>query len=187
MFEIEGKIGVVCGGLSSEREISLKSGRAIYDALLKSGCHSQEIILDTENEQEVRQILEASSLSCVFIAMHGRFGEDGTLQAILEAMEIPYVGSDSLASSCAMNKITTKKIFKEYNIPTPAYQVVSINAAYEVYDQRLSFPCVVKPCAQGSSIGVSLVRSVRELDSALALAFRYNSNVLIEEYICGRK
>lgn len=187
MFEYSGKIGVLCGGLSSERDISLKSGHAIYDALLKEGLNVEEIDLQSEEEPAVIATLRKASIDIAFIAMHGRFGEDGKLQALLEKMDVPYVGSDSLASAFAMDKITSRKIFEEHAIPVPAYRVCDRNVNADFFRGDVKFPFVVKPSSQGSSIGISLVRSPEEIQRALSTAFCYDSRILIEDYIKGKE
>ncbi|MBL7197728.1 MAG: D-alanine--D-alanine ligase [Candidatus Omnitrophica bacterium] len=185
MYPNFGKVGVIFGGLSSERDISLKSGEAIFAALIKEGLDVREINLTTENPEEVEQIIRDAAVDVVFIAMHGRFGEDGKLQAILENMHIDYVGSDSLASALAMNKIAARKVFEENNIPVPIYTV--LNRHYDFKKEDLSFPLVVKPQSQGSSLGITFVKSADEIDQALKLAFRYGDNIIIEEYIEGKE
>jgi len=182
-----GKIGVILGGLSSEREISLKSGEAVLAALVKEGLNAHEIDLHTEQPQEVADIITNSGIDVAFIAMHGRFGEDGKLQSILEKLNIPYVGSDSLASALAMDKIASMRIFQENNIPVPKYEVWNIQRRNIYERESLSFPLVVKPQSQGSSIGVSFVRHKEELDKALDLAFEYDNNVIIQEFIQGKE
>jgi len=182
-----GKIGVICGGLSSEREVSLKSGHAIAHALLNEGFDVEEIDLKTEEEGEVVAVLRKAAIAVAFVAMHGRFGEDGRLQAILEEMELPYVGSDSLASAFAMNKIISKTIFGEYGIPTPRFWTMTPSDATEAAIRALPLPFVVKPCSQGSSIGISLVKSFGQAGQAFNAAFYYNNNIIIEEYIDGRE
>lgn len=187
LYNYLGKIGVICGGLSSERAISLKSGRAIYDALLKHGFSVEEIDLESEDEQTVITTLRSASIDVVFIAMHGRFGEDGQLQAILEKIDMVYVGSDSLASAFAMDKITSRRIFQEHNIPVPPYRVFDIDSKIDLLGEKLKFPFVVKPCAQGSSIGISLVRTPEEIQQALSVAFCHDRTVIIEDYIKGKE
>jgi D-alanine-D-alanine ligase len=175
----------VFGGLSSERDISIKSGQAVFLALLKEGLDAIEIKLDTEDPSGVKQIMQESSIDVAFIAMHGKFGEDGKLQKILEDMNIDYVGSDSLACSIAMDKIAAKKIFEENNIPVSAYQVLNRHKVFIKKD--LKFPSVIKPQSQGSSVGITFVNEPREIDQALRIAFRYDDNVLIEECIKGKE
>jgi len=182
-----GKIGVILGGLSSEREISLKSGEAVLTALIKEGLSAKEIDLHTEQADEVAGIITNAGIDVAFIAMHGRFGEDGKLQAILEKLGVPYVGSDSLASALAMDKIASMRILQENNIPVPRYDVLNIQRRNTLKKETLSLPLVIKPQSQGSSIGVSFVRKIEEWDSALDLAFRYDDNIIIQDYIQGKE
>ncbi|MDD5292323.1 MAG: D-alanine--D-alanine ligase [Candidatus Omnitrophica bacterium] len=187
MYHKLGKIGVIFGGLSSEREISLKSGKAVLAALLEGGFNAQAVDLKTEEPQEVADIIKNSGIDVAFIAMHGRFGEDGKLQAILEKLNVPFVGSGSLSSALAIDKIASMRVFKENNIPVPRCEILNIRKKDNLDKSRLSFPLVVKPQAQGSSIGVSFVKNIRELDKALDLAFQYDKNVILQEYIDGKE
>lgn len=181
------KIGVICGGLSSERDISLKSGEAVYSALIKEGLDAEKIDLSTEEPEEAGQIIKNSGIETAFVAMHGRFGEDGRLQSILEALCLPYIGSDSLASSLAMNKIISKRIFQEHNIPIPKYFSLNKERKDNIKKEELVFPLVVKPQSQGSSIGVSFADNIDSFGEALDLAFKFDDNIIIEEYIKGRE
>ncbi len=187
MFADFGRVGVVFGGLSSERDISIKSGEAVSAALVKEGFDVKDLDLTTEDPEEVKQIISDAAIDIAFIAMHGRFGEDGKLQAILEQMDISYVGSDSLASDLAMNKIATRKVFEENNIPGPKYRVLNRNNDYNFDIDDFKFPFVVKPQSQGSSLGITFVRGLEDIDCALKTAFRYDDNVIIEDYIEGRE
>jgi D-alanine-D-alanine ligase len=182
-----GKVGVIFGGLSSEREISLKSGEAVLTALVKEGLDVLDIDLNTEDTQKVSDIIINSEIDVAFIAMHGRFGEDGKLQAILEKLNIPFVGSDSLASSLAMDKIASLRIFEENNIPVPDYEILNIHRRDNLDRKKLLLPLVIKPQSQGSSVGVSFVHGIGELDKALDLAFLYDNNIIIQEYIKGKE
>jgi len=187
LFADFGRVGVFFGGLSSERDISIKSGEAVSAALAKEGFDVKDLDLTTEDPEEVKQIISDAAIDIAFIAMHGRFGEDGKLQAILEQMDISYVGSDSLASDLAMNKIATRKVFEENNIPVPKYRVLNRNSDYDVDIDDFKFPFVVKPQSQGSSLGITFVRGPEDIDCALKTAFRYDDNVIIEDYIEGRE
>jgi len=139
----------------------------------------------TEDSEKVEQIIRNADIDVAFIAMHGKFGEDGKLQAILENMGVNFVGSDSLASSFAMDKIVSKKIFEENNIPTPRHVV--LNRLNDLTLDQVTFPLIVKPQSQGSSIGITLVNDASEIDKALKLAFRYDDNIMLEEYIKGKE
>jgi len=175
-----GKIGVLLGGPSSEREISIKSGTAVYEAL-KSLGHDVECI-DPRDSASIEKDILNKSIDIVFIALHGRFGEDGTIQRILQQMGIPYTGSGPEASKLAFNKKLSYEIFKKEAIPIPNYTV--LGAASEL-PSDFTFPVVVKPNREGSSIGMSIVDEESQLKEALDEAFKYDSNVLVEEYITG--
>ncbi len=199
-----GRVGVLAGGPSNEREISLKSGRAVYDALLQNGIDA--VLLDVHDD--IHDMIAGKEIDVAFIALHGRFGEDGTVQRILEEADIPYTGSDPVASRIALDKIASKEIFKKHNIPTPRYMVISHCEAAQAAEAILKkmdcfvaqcegrnaprndgamLPIVVKPQFEGSSIGLSIVRERTALRGALEAAFRYGANALIEEYIAGRE
>lgn len=187
MYPDFGKIGVICGGRSSERDISLKSGEAIFGALAKEGLNVNEIDLTTEDPGQVAKIIRDAAIDVAFIAMHGSFGEDGKLQAILEEINVNYVGSDSLASTLAMNKIATKKIFEGNNIPTPKYKEFDRHDEFVFRNIDFDLPFVVKPRSQGSSFGITFVNNADGIDQALKSAFRYDDDIIIEEYIKGRE
>lgn len=178
---------MVFGGLSSERDISLKSGHCVSEALIKEGLDIQEIGLSTEDPEEVEQIIKDYAVNIIFIAMHGRFGEDGKLQAVLEKIGMAYIGSDSLASAFAMDKIVSRSIFKDHNIPIANGIIINKYQKDNLKKENLFFPLVVKPKSQGSSIGVSFVKDINQMNNALELAFEYDDNVIIEEYIKGRE
>jgi D-alanine-D-alanine ligase len=172
------KIGVLWGGKSSEREISIKSGNAILQSLLRSGYHA--IGIDVNNDLTER--LKRKGIEVAFIALHGKWGEDGTVQGLLEIMGIPYTGSGVLGSSLSMDKAIMKLLFTGMGIPTPVYTILA--------DEReLTFPIpfVVKPANEGSTIGTSIVRKEKEKDDAIKTALKYDRKLLIERYIKGRE
>ncbi len=178
-----GKIGVLAGGPSSERPISLKSGKAVYDALVAQGFDA--VLIDVN--EDIYHTIKSSDIDVAFIALHGRFGEDGTVQMILEGAGIPYTGSGVAASRMAIDKIAAKEIFIKNNIPVPKYAVIKNTLVEypEVY--ALGFPVVVKPQFEGSSIGLSVVGSKEELAGAISKALRFGGNVLVEQFIEGRE
>lgn len=185
-----GHIGVLMGGCSSEREISLKSGTAIYNALKNCGCHVSALDITSEDEGEILSLVKNAGIDVAFIALHGRLGEDGTIQSILEKAKIPYTGSGVAASRLALNKVSAQNVFKKNNIPIPDYVVIHKEDAGdpEKLLGRLSgLPVVVKPANQGSSIGISLVKDNPDLNAALKLAFQYDDEILVERYIVGRE
>ncbi len=172
------------GGNSAEREISLQSGRAVAEALENSGHH---VIRIDPAETNIRSF-NWPACDVIFIAMHGSFGEDGQLQAILEEANIPYTGSDPTASRLAFHKSEAKKIFEKHNIPTPPAITFSADDCFtklEQHARQLGYPLFVKPEAQGSSIGVSLVNQPYELKPAIEHCLVYDSLGLIEKAISG--
>lgn len=185
-----GRIGVLMGGYSSERPISLKSGRAVYDALKRQGCAVAALdILEKEPAKIAASLIEAK-MDVAFIALHGHLGEDGTIQTILENIGVPYTGSGVEASRLALNKVLAQDLFKKNNIPVPAYITLSkqnfmtVEVALREFN---SLPVVVKPACEGSSIGVSVVRQKEELAPAIERAWQYGDIVLLEQYIKGRE
>lgn len=178
------KVLVLYGGLSEEREISIKSGKAVSKALEKKGF----TVLEYDFNGKLEEIISSFSPDIVFIALHGRFGEDGTVQGALEILGIPYTGSDVLTSSVCMNKLFTKFILQSINIPTPKY--VSIKKDKSIsYDKVCEYlnskKVVVKPNDQGSTVGLSIVSNESEYLVALEKAFKLSSVVLLEEYLKG--
>ena len=175
-------VGVLLGGVSAEREISLRTGSAVCEALRSLGYAVTAI----EVQADGGWLSQARQVDVVFIALHGKFGEDGTVQAVLEVLGIPYTGSGVLASALAMNKPMAKRIWHTHGIPTPAWEVADTRAA-DWKLAALSFPVVVKPSAEGSSVGVSIVRSSPDLPAALAEAARFDAASLVEAYISGHE
>ncbi len=180
------KVGVLLGGMSSEREISLRSGKAIAEGLRKKGYHITEIDVGTDLPQKIKE----SGIEVAFIALHGKYGEDGSVQGLLEIMKIPYTGSGVLASSVAMDKILTKRILQERGFLTPLFAF--FDAPKDTPENfannfSLSCPVIVKPSREGSTIGIVRVKEASELVSALKEASKYDSRVLVEEFISGKE
>jgi D-alanine-D-alanine ligase len=174
------------GGVSQEREVSLRTGRAIYDALRNK--HYRVSALDVTGG--IAQTLRARKIATAFIALHGRGGEDGTIQGMLEIMGIPYTGSGVLASALALHKGMTKHILLCHGIPTADFQIISadhIKAAQFQRSIRLPLPLVIKPVSEGSTIGTTVVRSRRVLREACRTAARYDRQILVEQFIEGRE
>lgn len=184
-----GKIGVLMGGPSTEREISLKSGRAVYEALKQEGVSVELIDITSDNEDTTTRLIHSFGIDCAFIALHGRFGEDGTIQNILERMGLPYTGSGVQASRLAMDKIASLEIFSKSGLSVPGFQVAKKATALRGIkpDPAWGYPLVIKPASHGSSIGLSIIRTQGELADALELAFNYDDNVIIQKYIKGRE
>ena len=174
------KIGVLMGGCSSEREISLTSGRAVVEGLQQAGYEVTPVVLDQESVAG-----RLDGLQAVFIALHGGYGENGGLQADLDALRIPYTGSGAQASRTAMCKIATKKLLVKAGIPTADYDVLPRGVA----QTRLPLPVVVKPPRDGSSVGISRVLTPAEWPAALAEARKHDAagEVLVETYLPGRE
>ena len=171
------------GGLSREREISMRTGKAILKALTEKGYHA----LPVDAGQDIAETLIKETIEVAFIALHGRFGEDGTIQGMLELMRIPYTGSGVLASALALHKIMAKKFFFCEHIPTPTYEVlyrddIEKNSLRAI---SLPLPVVVKPAREGSTIGISIVKREEELIPALKEAGQYDEEILVEEFMKG--
>ncbi len=180
------RIGVLMGGVSAEREISLLSGQAIRKALLKKNYEACSIDVNIS----LAQTLLKKKIEVAFIALHGKWGEDGTVQGMLEAMQIPYTGSGVLASAIALNKGMTKKILGYHRLPTADFQIVKaeeIKRADFHQKIKISLPLVIKPIAEGSTIGISIVKQKRSLKSACLKAARFDQNVLLERFIEGKE
>ncbi|MFA6357668.1 MAG: D-alanine--D-alanine ligase [Candidatus Omnitrophota bacterium] len=184
-----GRVGVLMGGPSSERQISLKSGKAVFSALIDSGLDAVSIDIVTDNEEENIRLLNDRKLDCAFIALHGRFGEDGTIQNILETIRLPYTASGVNSSRLAMDKIGSLEVFKQGGLVVPNSQFLEKSDYLRTnnFNNRLAFPLVVKPANHGSSIGLSLVEREEEMPVAIDLAFEFDQNIIIEEYIYGRE
>ena len=178
-----GKVAVLMGGLSAEREVSLKSGGAVLAALQKRGVDAHGI----DAGKDVMQILERGQYDRAFIALHGRWGEDGVIQGALEVLGIPYTGSGVLGSALGMDKLRCKLLWAGCGIPTPDYAVYTGNKQLEAMAARLGFPLFVKPAHEGSSIGIGKATSLEELRRACEHAAQFDSTVLIERCIVGQE
>jgi D-alanine-D-alanine ligase len=177
------KIGVLMGGLSSERKVSLASGNAILEALKDKGYDAVAVDVGRDVGDQLRK----SGVEVAFNGLHGKFGEDGAIQGLLEILGIPFTGSGILASAMGMNKIISKTVFKAYGLHVGPFMVVSVGdkEPLTTAQMELGFPLVVKPSSEGSSVGVSVVNTGDELAPAVKLAFSYDREVLIEKYIRG--
>lgn len=177
------RIGVLMGGLSAEREVSLKSGMAVHQALLKQRYDSTAI----DVRHSVADMLREERIEVAFIALHGRYGEDGCIQGLLELMQIPYTGSGVLASALAMHKQYAKQAFSAAGLLTTPF--VAVRRGETVMAEQLPFnlPVVVKPVQEGSSVGVAIVKRADDLAPALEEAFRYDATALVEQYVKGQE
>ena len=176
-----GKVAVLLGGKSAEREVSLKSGGMVLNALRSRGVDA----LPFDPAERGLDALIGERFERAFIALHGRFGEDGTVQGVLEWLGIPYTGSGVLASALAMDKLRTKLLWHAEGLPTPPYAVLTKDSDLRAVARKLGIPLMVKPASEGSSIGMSKVRSAARLDKAYALAVNYDRVVIAEKFIDG--
>jgi len=176
-----GKVAVLLGGRSAERAVSLNSGAMVLNALRSSGVDAHPF----DPQQRDLAALIAERFDRVFIALHGRYGEDGTIQGALELLGIPYTGSGVLASALAMDKWRTKLLWQAAGIPSPRYELLTAASDFGSVVARLGLPLMVKPANEGSSIGMSKVRAASGLEEAYALAANYDSVVLAEQFIDG--
>jgi D-alanine-D-alanine ligase len=177
------RIGVLLGGLSAEREVSLKSGAAVQRALAARGYDAVAIDVG----RDLAAVLVKERVELAFVSLHGRYGEDGAVQGLLELLGIPYTGSGVLASALAMNKIFAKQAFAAAGLLVAPYRTVRRGARPTLAELGFTLPVVVKPSQEGSSVGVSIVRSLEELAPALALAEGYDEEILVETFIRGRE
>lgn len=182
--ETFGKVAVLMGGWSAEREVSLKSGKAVYEGLKASGIDAHAI--DASRDTIVLQLAEGN-FDRAFIVMHGRGGEDGVIQATLELLGIPYTGSRVLASALAMDKLRTKQLLEGCGLPTPPYSILRADSDYEYVVATLGLPIMVKPSLEGSSIGMTKVKETEELAGAYNIAAPYIGEVIAERWITGKE
>ncbi|MCY1291127.1 D-alanine--D-alanine ligase [compost metagenome] len=176
-----GRVAVLFGGKSAEREVSLKSGNAVLEALQAAGVDAFGIDVG----DDFLQRLAGERIDRAFIVLHGRGGEDGSMQGLLECAGIPYTGSGILASALAMDKLRTKQVWHSLGLPTPRHAVLASVDDCCAAAAELSFPLIVKPAHEGSSIGMAKVSDVDELIAAWQAASRYDSQVLVEQWIHG--
>ena len=175
------KVAVLMGGASAEREVSLMSGQGVLEALRSQGVDVQAF----DPAQRELADLKHEGFTCCFIALHGRFGEDGTVQGALELLGIPYTGSGVMASSIAIDKVMTKRIWRAENLPTPAWQQVDSALATAQAFADLGSPMIVKPAREGSTIGLTKVTDADQCAAAYALAALHDTEVLCEQFISG--
>ena len=176
-----GKVAVLLGGKSAEREVSLKSGAMVLAALRKKGIDAHAF---DPKERDLQDLLK-ERFSRVFIALHGRFGEDGTVQGVLEWLGIPYTGSGVLASALAMDKLRTKRLWEAEGLPTAPYERLTADTDLRAVGRKLGMPLFVKPASEGSSVGMTKVKKGADLEEAYALAVNYDPIVIAEKFIDG--
>lgn len=179
------RIGVLMGGLSSEREVSIKSGDAVFEALISRGYDAVKIYVD----RDIDRVLRQTPIDIAFLALHGTYGEDGCIQGLLELFGIPYTGSGVMASALAMDKLKAKELFRLHNVPTPPYY--NVDAAQlddlEEIHGSFGFPAFVKPRRQGSSVGAGKAGNLGELVALAEQAARFDKHVLVERFVAGRE
>jgi D-alanine-D-alanine ligase len=177
-------VALISGGISSEREVSLKSGDQVYAALDKDKYR----VLRYDPQTDIsRLVADAASIDVALIILHGQFGEDGTVQGLLDLLGIPYQGSGVLGSAIAMDKLVSKKLYETSGIPTPAYITINREDGLKVETclERIGIPLVIKPAKGGSSIGMAIVKTRDSLEPAIREAFRYGDTLVVETYIQG--
>ena len=178
-----GKVGVLLGGKSGERDISLMSGKGVLDALISKGVNAHSF---DPGQQSITE-LAAQKFDRVFIALHGRYGEDGTMQGLLEQMNLPYTGSGVLASALAIDKQATKRLWSSFNLATPQFAMLNANSDWQKIVQELGLPIIIKPAREGSSLGLSKVTKLEDLPAAYALAAKLDRDVMAEQCIIGEE
>ncbi|HOD11491.1 MAG TPA: D-alanine--D-alanine ligase [Candidatus Omnitrophota bacterium] len=188
---LEKHVGVLMGGCSSEKEISIKSGTGVVKALTEAGCRVSSLEISTENPADIITLVKASKIDIAFIALHGRFGEDGRIQEILDSIQIPYTGSDAAASRTAMDKLSTYQLLRENHVRVPSFLAFNRSDEKKIKEEVRSVfagkPVVVKPVSEGSSFGVTIVADHQQLSLAVQDAFSYGDQILIEAYIHGKE
>ena len=186
MVDRQRRVGVLMGGMSAEKEVSLRTGEAVAAALASRGHEVVKVFVDRDLDQVLRQ----AQVDVAFLALHGRYGEDGCVQGLLEVLGIPYTGSGVLASALAMDKLKAKEMFRLHNIPTAPYYVVDASCPLsELEEQHGSFgyPVIAKPRREGSSIGVARARNIAELTKAVEDALQFDTDVIVERFIAGKE
>ena len=178
------RVAVIYGGTSAEREISLMSGKQVLAHLQSAGVNAFGLDLGDDDQDQLKQLQQAN-MDVAFIMLHGRGGEDGTLQGALELMSVPYTGCGVLASSLGMNKLMTKSVWLAQGVATPAYEILNNASNWTEVAQRLGLPLVVKPVHEGSSLGINIVDSVATLERAYRDAATYDRQVMAEQFIDG--
>jgi len=181
---LDKRVGVLMGGLSSERDVSLNTGKGVLEALLERGYTA--VGIDWRPEQDLIDPLRDANVDVVWNALHGTYGEDGAIQGLLTCLGIPCTGAGILASALAMDKVMSKRIFDSNGLPTPAWRVLDDDEGVEhVADWPL--PAVVKPALEGSSVGVTIVREREHMAEAIAEARKYEGQTLVEAFVPGRE
>ena len=185
-----GTIGVLMGGYSSEREISLRSGQGVALALAEAGHQVVPVDINVSDRRRIMALIKDAAMDIAFIALHGRLGEDGVIQSILEEMDIPYTGSGPAASRLAFDKTVTQTLLNQAGLPVPPYVLITDGkppAFKDVFAVLKNLPFVVKAACEGSSIGVYMVRHPSQWESTLKDALSFGEHVIVEKFIKGRE
>jgi D-alanine-D-alanine ligase len=172
------RIGVLMGGTSAERSVSLKTGKAIFQSLRRQGFHAVAV----DAARPLPEALKKNKIDFAYLALHGTGGEDGCVQGLLEWLKIPYTGSGILASALAMDKVASKRLFEAAGLPTAPWYALNTP---DGKGSRIGYPVVVKPVSQGSAVGVSIVKKAKDWPAALKNAFRYDRVVMVEKFLQG--
>lgn len=176
------RIGVLMGGLSAEREVSLKTGQAVLEALQKAGY----LAIAVDVGHDIAERLKKEKIEVAFVALHGRFGEDGRVQGLLEMLRIPYTGSGVMTSSVAIDKVMTKQLLLYHELPTPGYDFIRPgDSATSLLERCHHLPLIVKPSREGSTIGITIARSLEALQQGIEKAAQLDGTVLVEDFIDG--
>ena len=183
MIDKNAKIAVLCGGMSSEKEVSMRSGKGCYEALKRLGYKNAELVVVDEN---IAETLKRGNFDVAYNALHGKYGEDGCIQGLLEILHIPYTGCGVMSSAVCMNKEYTKRILSTCK-DIPLIKSVFVRKGEDVMKKtkELNYPLITKPVSEGSSFGMTKVNTPDELEKAYQEAIKYNDDVLIEEYLVG--
>jgi D-alanine-D-alanine ligase len=181
------RIAVICGGKSGEREVSLRSGKRVFDSIVAQGLSA--VMLDTDDNLVDNLKKEKIDLACIML--HGKYGEDGCIQGLLELCGIPYTGSKVLASALAMNKVASKRVWQAMNIPTPKFfefgGTQDLTSQCAALKKTFPFPLVIKPASEGSSLGVSILKSAQDLEATVLNTIKEFGPSFAEEYIEGKQ
>jgi len=178
-----GRVAVLMGGRSAEREISLKSGHAVLDALLAQGIDAHKV----DAGLDVSEQLRAGNFDRAFVILHGRGGEDGEIQGVLQSLELPFTGSKLTAAVLSMNKNLSKQLWRHQGLPTPEFEQVNAESDIDSLVSKLGLPIIIKPVNEGSSIGMTKVKSAQDLKSAIKLATEFDAEVIAERWITGEE
>lgn len=178
-----GRVAVLMGGRSAEREISLKSGQAVLEALLAQGIDAHKV----DAEVDVSEQLRAGNFDRAFVILHGRGGEDGEIQGVLQALDLPYTGSEITAAVLSMNKNLSKQLWRHEGLSTAEFEQVTTKSDIDKLVSKLGLPIIIKPVNEGSSIGMTKVKSAEDLKSAIKFATEFDAEVIAERWITGEE